>query len=169
MAKLQADAKSLERLIEELRLAVAGARAGRRAGSIRCNGPWSVAVAGERGIDGEVRSIACGWSVEVGWLDDVLLLKARKVPCAAAGRVLYSDWLPGLGLLLVLDHGNGIMSLYGHNEQLYKKQGENVTAGDLLAAVGDSGLGGRSGLYLDNSQRQTGCRSVELAWETLID
>jgi len=91
-----------------------------------------------------------------GTLAVVALLRfARRVAVAdrlrapAAGRVLFSDWLPGLGLLLVLDHGGGIMSLYGHNEQLYKKVGEQVNAGDVLSAVGDSGLEGRSGVYLE--------------------
>ena len=43
------------------------------------------------------------------------------------GRVIYSDWLPGLGLLTIVDHGDGYMSLYGHNERLYKAVGERVT------------------------------------------
>ena len=58
------------------------------------------------------------------------------------GRVVYADWLPGLGLLIVLDHGGGYMSLYGHNEQLYRRVGDRVAPGDVLAAVGEAaGLG----------------------------
>jgi len=54
------------------------------------------------------------------------------------------------------------MSLYGHNDQLYKKSGEDVKAGELLAAVGDSGVGGRSGLYLEI---RNGKKAVDpLAW-----
>ena len=55
------------------------------------------------------------------------------------GRVVYADWLAGLGLLVIVDHGGGYLSLYGHNDELYKKVGERVTAGDTLAAAGDSG------------------------------
>ena len=58
------------------------------------------------------------------------------------GRVVYADWLSGLGLLTIIDHGDGYLSLYGHNERLYKEVGERVTAGDTIATVGDSG--GRS-------------------------
>ena len=51
-----------------------------------------------------------------------------KAVCA--GRVIYADWLPGLGLLAIVDHGDGYLSLYGHNERLYKAVGEPVAAGD---------------------------------------
>ena len=50
---------------------------------------------------------------------------------------------------MVLDHGGGIMSLYGHNEQLYKKVGEQVTRGEVLSAAGDTGVNGRVGVYLE--------------------
>ena len=55
------------------------------------------------------------------------------------GRVVFGDWLPGLGLLLVVDHGQGYMSLYGHNEALLKEAGDWVTPGEVIAQVGDSG------------------------------
>ncbi|MES1189975.1 MAG: peptidoglycan DD-metalloendopeptidase family protein [Steroidobacter sp.] len=146
LAKLQADAKSLERLIEELRRA-AEARE-RENGSRRTvtgHGHWPWPVKGELiARYGQTRAGGLKWQ---GLM--IAAPEGTQVHAPAAGRVLYSDWLPGLGLLLVLDHGNGIMSLYGHNEQLYKKQGEEVNAGDVLAAVGDSGVGGRSGLYLE--------------------
>jgi murein hydrolase activator len=69
-----------------------------------------------------------------GWL----LGTAPGAPVRAPyyGRVVYADWLPGLGLLLILDHGDGYLSLYGHNESLYRKVGEAVTPGTLLAAAG---------------------------------
>jgi hypothetical protein len=46
---------------------------------------------------------------------------------------------PGMGLMLVLDHGGGYMSLYGHNEELFRKVGDTVVAGDVIGSVGDSG------------------------------
>src|SRR5258706_2557820 len=62
----------------------------------------------------------------------------RSIP---AGRVIYADWLPGLGLLAIVDHGEGYLSLYGYNDQLRKSAGEAVAAGEVLAAAGDSGGG----------------------------
>src|SRR5258706_14278725 len=66
----------------------------------------------------------------------------RSIP---AGRVIYADWLPGLGLLAIVDHGEGYLSLYGYNDQLRKSAGEAVAAGEVLAAAGDSGGGPRPG------------------------
>jgi septal ring factor EnvC (AmiA/AmiB activator) len=63
------------------------------------------------------------------------------------GRVAFSDWLPGLGLLLIVDHGDQYLSLYGYNEVLLKESGEWVQPGDVLAQVGTAG--GRSGLYFE--------------------
>ena len=66
-----------------------------------------------------------------------------------AGKVVYADWLPGLGLLLVLDHGGGYLSLYGHNQDLSREVGDRVSAGDLLAHVGDTGGQARPALYYE--------------------
>ena len=71
------------------------------------------------------------------------------VHAVARGRVAYADWLRGFGLLLILDHGNGYMSLYGNNRTLYKEVGEWVNGHEVIAAVGDSGGQSRSGLYLE--------------------
>ena len=65
------------------------------------------------------------------------------------GRVIYADWLSGLGLLTIIDHGDGYLSLYGHNERLYKEVGERVTAGDTIATVGDSGGRSSPALYFE--------------------
>ena len=65
--------------------------------------------------------------------------QGAPVRSIAAGRVIYADWLPGLGLLAIVDHGEGYLSLYGHNEQLCKAAGESVAAGEVIAAAGDSG------------------------------
>jgi septal ring factor EnvC (AmiA/AmiB activator) len=86
----------------------------------------------------------------VKW-DGVLLATERGAPVRAVyrGRVIYADWLPGLGLLTIVDHGDGYMSLYGHNERLYKAVGESVNAGDALGSAGDSGGSNRSELYFE--------------------
>ncbi len=65
------------------------------------------------------------------------------------GRVVFSDWLRGFGLLMIINHGEGYMSLYGHNQVLYRETGEWVTAGETIAAVGDSGGQNKSGLYFE--------------------
>jgi septal ring factor EnvC (AmiA/AmiB activator) len=86
----------------------------------------------------------------VKW-DGVLVATERGAPVRAVyhGRIIYADWLPGLGLLTIVDHGDGYMSLYGHNERLYKAVGERVTAGDPIASAGDSGGSARPELYFE--------------------
>ena len=65
------------------------------------------------------------------------------------GRVVYSDWLRGSGLLLIIDHGAGYMSLYAHNQSLLREVGEWVTAGTPISTVGSSGGQDRAGLYFE--------------------
>lgn len=67
----------------------------------------------------------------------------------AAGRVVYADWLKGYGMLMVVDHGNGRMSLYANNDALLKEVGEAVKAGERIAAVGSSGAQKQSALYFE--------------------
>jgi len=93
---------------------------------------------------GQVRAGGMKW-------DGVLLAGAQGSPVRAVyhGRVVYADWLSGLGLLTIIDHGDGYLSLYGHNERLYKEVGERVTAGDTIATVGDSGGRSTPALYFE--------------------
>jgi septal ring factor EnvC (AmiA/AmiB activator) len=65
--------------------------------------------------------------------------RGAQVRAVSAGRIVYADWLPGLGLLAIVDHGQGYLSLYGHNERLFKGVGAGVAAGEVIAAAGDSG------------------------------
>ncbi len=67
----------------------------------------------------------------------------------AAGRVAYSEWLNGFGLLVIIDHGDGYMSLYGNNESIYRKTGDWVSTGDVISAVGQSGGRQQAGLYFE--------------------
>jgi septal ring factor EnvC (AmiA/AmiB activator) len=81
-----------------------------------------------------------------------LLLAARggePVRAVAAGRVVYADWLRGFGNLLIIDHGEGYLSLYGHNETLLKRVGDDIGGGEAVATVGNSGGGTDSGLYFE--------------------
>lgn len=73
----------------------------------------------------------------------------QAVKCVAAGQVVFADWLRGFGNLLIVDHGNGYMSLYGYNESLFKQVGDTLKGGDTIAAVGNSGGNEESGLYFE--------------------
>ncbi len=65
------------------------------------------------------------------------------------GRIAFSDWLRGFGLLVIIDHGDGYMTLYGHNESLFKDVGEWVETGEAIATVGESGGQSNAGLYFE--------------------
>ncbi|MGV3593041.1 MAG: murein hydrolase activator EnvC family protein [Gammaproteobacteria bacterium] len=65
------------------------------------------------------------------------------------GRVVFADWFTTSGLLLIIDHGDGFMSLYAHNQELYRTVGEWVAAGDVIAAVGNTGGQREAGLYFE--------------------
>ena len=86
----------------------------------------------------------------VRW-EGVVIATQRDAPVRAVsgGRVVYADWLPGMGLLVILDHGEGYMSLYGHNDRLLKGVGEAVAAAEPIAAAGDSGGRAAPELYFE--------------------
>lgn len=81
-----------------------------------------------------------------------LFIKATEgsdVKSVAKGRVVFADWLRGFGNLIIIDHGGGYMSLYGNNQSVLKQVGEEVNAGDNIAAVGNSGGNASNGLYYE--------------------
>lgn len=73
----------------------------------------------------------------------------EEVRAIAAGQVVFANWLRGFGNLLIIDHGDGYMSLYGNNETLYKQVGDALRGGETIAAVGNSGGNADSGLYFE--------------------
>lgn len=75
--------------------------------------------------------------------------EGEDVHAVARGRIAYADWLRGFGLLVIVDHGQGYMSLYGHNQTLYKEAGDWVDAGEVIAGVGRSGGSDETGLYFE--------------------
>ncbi len=80
------------------------------------------------------------------------LIHAREgstVHAVSRGRVAYADWLRGYGLLVILDHGDGYMSLYGHNQSLLKEVGDWVEVDEAIANVGNSGGQESAGLYFE--------------------
>jgi septal ring factor EnvC (AmiA/AmiB activator) len=94
-----------------------------------------------------------------------VLIKAsvgKDVRAVSHGRVAYADWLRGYGLLMIVDHGDGYMSLYGHNQALYKETGEWVEAGEVVATVGQSGGQQQAALYFEI--RHNGKPSNPVRW-----
>ena len=71
------------------------------------------------------------------------------VKAVADGTVVFSDWMNGYGLILIVDHGNGYMSLYAHNEALLRDAGDRVKRGDAVSRVGNSGSAGATALYFE--------------------
>jgi len=146
LKSLQQHEKELERLIKELSAVLkdippeAGQPFAERRGKL----PWP--------ITGGVR-IAFGTERAAGGMawQGVLLegVAGSRVHAVAPGRVAYADWLRGYGLILILDHGDGFMSLYGHNETLLRAVGDWVDTGDVIATVGNSGGQEEDGLYFE--------------------
>lgn len=75
--------------------------------------------------------------------------EGQEIRTIAPGKVVFADWMRGYGLLLIIDHGAGLMSLYGHNQKLYKGAGDNVTANETIAALGSSDNGNETALYFE--------------------
>ncbi|NNE64628.1 MAG: peptidoglycan DD-metalloendopeptidase family protein [Gammaproteobacteria bacterium] len=73
----------------------------------------------------------------------------RHVRAVSHGRVAFSDWLRGLGNLIIIDHGKSFLSLYGHNESLFKSAGDWVEPGDIIGSVGNSGGRSSPALYFE--------------------
>ncbi len=146
LTRLRAQQADLEHLLRELARAVppsAPIDEGSGFGRLRGRLDWPVAgriVASY----GEARASGVDWDGMV-----VSTERAAPVHAVAAGRVIYADWLPGLGLLTIVDHGSGYLSLYGYNDQLRRSAGESVAAGDVIASAGDSGGRPEPQLYFE--------------------
>ena len=84
-----------------------------------------------------------------GTWDGVLIdaSEGMEIKAVTRGKVVYAEWLRGYGLLTIIDHGQGYMSLYAFNQSLYKRIGDTVEAGDVIASVGQSGGRSQAGLY----------------------
>jgi septal ring factor EnvC (AmiA/AmiB activator) len=144
IAKLKREAAALEKLIADLRRAMSDLppTGGQAFEKVRGRLNWPVAGKVTARF-GQSRGGGLKWN-------GVMIEAARGTPVKALydGRIAYADWLPGMGLLVIVDHG-GYMSLYAHNEQLYKAVGERVSGGDAIATVGDTGGRSVPGLYLE--------------------
>ena len=145
LERLRSQQAGLEKLLRELREAMAKYPVDTNSAFGQLRGKLAWPVTGHLVARfGETRAGGVKW-------DGVLVAAERGASVRAVyqGRVIYSDWLSGLGLLLIVDHGDGYMSLYGHNERLYKAVGDKVSAGDEIASAGDSGGSSRPELYFE--------------------
>jgi murein hydrolase activator len=146
VTKLQAEEQRLADLVKRLSEAMAGfpVEADEPFASLKGKLAWPVQgrLAGDFG---QLRGTG-----PVKW-NGVLLEASAGSPVRAVyhGRVAFADWLQGLGLLVIVDHGGGYMSLYGHNEALLKESGDWVEPGETIAQVGDTGGQARAGLYFE--------------------
>ena len=86
-----------------------------------------------------------------GWL--IPAPQGEPVSAIFDGHIIFSDWLRGQGLIIVIDHGEGWLSLYAQNHSLLRGEGEFVRQGDIIAKVGASGGGERTGLYFEIRQK----------------
>ena len=75
--------------------------------------------------------------------------EGQNVRAIAPGHVIFADWIRGYGLMLIVDHGKGYMSLYGHNQSLYKEVGDTVSSKEVIAALGNSGGNNSTSLYFE--------------------
>ena len=146
LAELQRDRLDLEALLEKLSnvLADIPADLGQRQNPAELKGKMPIPVKGRvKYAFGQPRTAGLHWQ---GWLIDTDV--GKEVKTVAYGRVAYSDWLRGYGLLMIIDHGDGFMSLYANNESLLREVGEWVETGSSISTVGSSPLNGK-GLYFD--------------------
>lgn len=127
-----------ERVREEVREEV---RAGNGLGS----GKYAMPVSGK-----VVNSYGSTQMGELRWNGIVIQAGAgTPVRAIAGGKVILAEWLQGYGQLVIIDHGGGDMSLYGYNQSLSVRKGTRVSAGQTIAAVGNSGGQSRSALYFE--------------------
>jgi septal ring factor EnvC (AmiA/AmiB activator) len=150
LARLRAQQAELERVVREL--AATARKLPSPAGTTafdRLRGRLSWPVAGHVSARyGQQRASGVNWDGVV-----VATERSASVHAVAAGRVVYSDWLPGLGLLAIVDHGDGFLSLYGYNDELKRRVGDMVERGDIIAASGDTGGRSRPELYFEIRRR----------------
>jgi len=151
--RLQSQARGLEKLIADLRKALENPPVAKQAPfePLRGKLPWPVQQGKVLARFGQPRA---GGSLK--WQGMLIGTdRGARVRAPFAGRVAYADWLPGMGLMIVLDHGGGYLSLYGHNEEVFKKVGDPVAAGDVIGAVGDTGGHNQPALYFEVRRGRT--------------
>lgn len=148
LAQLHKDEKRLEQLIRDLQRALAdlAPEDGQREpfAKLKRRLPWPVAGKLAAGF-GDKRDLG-----DLRWRGAFIAAPANHdVRAVARGRVAFADWLRGFGLLIIIDHGDDYMTLYGHNQALFKEVGDWVAPGEVIASVGDTGGMARTGVYFE--------------------
>jgi len=146
VGRLAAQEKDLSRLIAELTSILSDYPITSEAPFTSHKGRLTWPVAGTLTHDfGQPRA-----SGQLKWNGVVLAApRGREVRSVYHGRVEFADWLAGLGLLVIVNHGEGYMTLYGYNETILKNTGDWVAPGDVIATIGDSGGQAQPGLYFE--------------------
>ncbi|WIO73960.1 peptidoglycan DD-metalloendopeptidase family protein [Porticoccaceae bacterium LTM1] len=146
LSKLHSERKALEEVLRELEKAITDlAMPQNNQPFAKRQGKMSWPVKGRvTKRFGNSRTADIRWN---GWL--MSAREGTSVHAVHHGRVVFSDYLRGHGLLLIIDHGDGYMSLYAHNQVLLKDTGDWVQSGELISRVGDSGGLGETALYFE--------------------
>jgi septal ring factor EnvC (AmiA/AmiB activator) len=150
LKELERNRRDLEALIERLADALADIPAdlGSHLGVPRQKGRLPMPVTGPvKHAFGQARGGGLRWQ---GWL--IGADPGAEVKSVAYGRVAFADWLRGYGLLIIIDHGEDFMSLYGHNESLLLEAGDWIEPGEVISTVG-SNPGNGQGLYFELRRR----------------
>lgn len=148
LAQLLEDERNLQRLIDSLTETPldAPSELGERKPFAKLKGRLRWPTAGSiTARFGETRNVG-----ELRWQGVAISApEGTEVRAISHGRVAFADWLRGFGLLIIIDHGDGYMSLYGSNQSLYKEVGDWVEEGEAIAGVGNSGGRSDTGLYFE--------------------
>ncbi len=160
LEKLTNDQKRLEQLLKEVEKAIANLTLpedSRPFSQLKSKLPWPThgrvtEYYGSRLAGGKLRRN--GVIIETN--------SAIQVSAVHYGRVVFSDWIRGFGLMTIVDHGGGYMSLYGHNKSLLKEIGDWVRTGETIAYSGNSGGQKETGLYFEI--RKNGRPQNPLKW-----
>ena len=148
IARLDKDRQAMQSLVDSLRRAMQDVppelQQGRRFSTLRGRLLWPV---GGKLLDYYGQPRAGG---HLRWEGDLIAAPAgTPVRAIAQGRVVYADWMPHFGLLVILDHGGGYLSIYAHNQDVTHQVGDYVNAGETIASLGDSGGQDQPALYFE--------------------
>ncbi len=149
LSALERDQVRLNALLSELETVAAATPLEARMPFADTEGTLAMPVAGTlKNRYGARRNADIRWR---GWL--IAAGEGEPVRAVYGGDIIYADWLRGQGLLMVVDHGEGWLSLYAQNHSLLRGVGDRVSAGDIIAKAGASGGSEMSGLYFEIRHR----------------